>query len=157
MNRDERRSAYVEKLRDPRWQKKRLEVLNRDDFTCRHCGAKDKTLHIHHGFYMDGKEPWQYPTDSLTTLCLDCHEAETAALRVEQWALINRLRYLGFGSHDFTLLRWVVDQFASHVGGIEMDGIRRLLTMGRDLRWYRVLMNVLDEEEKRNKVSEPSS
>lgn len=31
-------------------------------------------LHVHHTYYQDGKEPWQYPDDSLCTLCWDCHE-----------------------------------------------------------------------------------
>jgi len=26
--------TYSEKLKDPRWQKKRLEILSRDNFTC---------------------------------------------------------------------------------------------------------------------------
>lgn len=29
--------TYSQKLRDPRWQKKRLEILERDSFTCQHC------------------------------------------------------------------------------------------------------------------------
>jgi len=52
--------TYSEKLKDPRWQRKRLEVMQRDDFTCRNCGAKDKTLHIHHVRYLKGFEPWEY-------------------------------------------------------------------------------------------------
>ena len=28
-------SDYVEKLKDPRWQRKRLEIMQRDGFRCR--------------------------------------------------------------------------------------------------------------------------
>ena len=65
---------YAEKLKDPRWQKKRLEVFSRDQWTCRLCDAKDKSLNIHHIFYIKGFEPWDYPSGLLITLCCDCHE-----------------------------------------------------------------------------------
>lgn len=65
---------YAEKLKDPRWQKKRLEVFNRDGFKCCHCYADDKTLHVHHLIYLPGKEPWDYDMDCFLTLCYECHE-----------------------------------------------------------------------------------
>lgn len=68
--------SYSEKLKDPRWQKKRLEILNRDGWTCKKCGAKDKTLHVHHIFYSPGKDPWEIRNGFLVTLCEDCHELE---------------------------------------------------------------------------------
>ena len=64
---------YSEKLKDPRWQKKRLEILKRDNFTCKKCGDKTTTLHIHHLKYMKNKEPWETPKKDLITLCEDCH------------------------------------------------------------------------------------
>ena len=46
-------SEYAEKFKDPRWQKKRLEILERDDFSCRVCYDASNTLHVHHCFYSD--------------------------------------------------------------------------------------------------------
>lgn len=69
---------YCEKLKDPRWQKKRLEVMQRDEFTCRDCGAKDKTLNVHHCHYSKGG-PWATPDKFLLTLCEDCHERRQKA------------------------------------------------------------------------------
>lgn len=66
--------TYAEKLKDPRWQKKRLEVFGRDDFTCRMCGSKDKTLIVHHACYLPGSEPWDYDNNFLYTMCESCHE-----------------------------------------------------------------------------------
>lgn len=66
--------TYAEKLKDPRWQRKRLEVFNRDNFTCRDCGVKDKPLHVHHCHYEKG-DPWKTHSDFLLTLCEDCHNA----------------------------------------------------------------------------------
>jgi hypothetical protein len=70
--------TYAEKLKDPRWQKRRLEVLQAYDFKCCDCGADDKTLHVHHMIYRKGKEPWDYePMADLVALCEDCHDERT--------------------------------------------------------------------------------
>lgn len=82
--------TYSEKLRDPRWQKKRLEVMERDEFTCVTCGRKDKTLNVHHWYYRKGNEPWDYPTESLVCLCEDCHE-RIELLKVNLLAAIGKL------------------------------------------------------------------
>lgn len=63
--------TYSEKLTDPRWQKKRLEILNRDNWTCTKCGEKNDTLHVHH-FQYHG-EPWEIDNSLLVTLCKRCH------------------------------------------------------------------------------------
>ncbi len=67
--------TYREKLLDPRWQKKRLEILSRDNFICRLCGDSKTTLHVHHLRYRRDADPWDYPDASLLTACSDCHEA----------------------------------------------------------------------------------
>jgi 5-methylcytosine-specific restriction endonuclease McrA len=64
--------TYSEKLRDPRWQKKRLHILERDNWTCILCGAKEKPLQVHHVLYLK-INPWDYPDHLLQTLCDDCH------------------------------------------------------------------------------------
>lgn len=68
---------YRQKLLDPRWQKKRLKILERDEFTCRMCGADDITLHVHHKRYRYGADPWDITDDALVTLCEGCHENES--------------------------------------------------------------------------------
>lgn len=64
--------SYFEKLKDPRWQKKRLEIMERDSFTCRDCGATEKTLNVHHCYYAKGG-PWETASKFLLTLCEQCH------------------------------------------------------------------------------------
>jgi 5-methylcytosine-specific restriction endonuclease McrA len=71
------RSIY----QDPRWQKKRLEILNRDRFTCTFCGDNTKPLHVHHRWYESGRKPWEYPNEALVTYCEDCHSQMTAINR----------------------------------------------------------------------------
>ena len=63
--------TYAEKLKDPRWQKKRLLILKRDDFACQLCGDKETTLHVHHLSY--GANPWDSRNKNLITYCEHCH------------------------------------------------------------------------------------
>ena len=67
--------SYEELLKDPRWQKTRLEVFQRADWQCQQCSDKTTELHVHHTFY-DGREPWEYPENSLKCLCKNCHNSE---------------------------------------------------------------------------------
>lgn len=66
--------TYSEKLRDPRWQKRRLEVLERDGWKCTACGDASKTLHVHHRYYVSDRDPWFYPPWALQSLCEECHD-----------------------------------------------------------------------------------
>lgn len=65
--------TYAEKLKDPRWQKKRLEIMKRDGWKCRYCESSDKSLVVHHVVYENNHEPWEYDDWKLLTLCEDCH------------------------------------------------------------------------------------
>ena len=69
-------SEYSEKLKDPRWQKKRLEILKRDVWTCRSCMSKEKTLQVHHIFYLPNIDPWDIPDGFLITFCESCHKPD---------------------------------------------------------------------------------
>jgi 5-methylcytosine-specific restriction endonuclease McrA len=70
------KSEYSEKLKDPRWQKKRLEIFERDGWCCLSCGRTNAPLSIHHLYYDFDLNPWDYLDTSLITLCMECHEAE---------------------------------------------------------------------------------
>lgn len=74
------KKSYWEKLRDPRWQKKRLEILNRARFRCERCGDNENELHVHHGYYERGFDPWDYENETLWCLCGYCHEEVGKAL-----------------------------------------------------------------------------
>lgn len=66
---------YSDKLKDPRWQKKRLEIMQRDGFACQLCGDnKIAALTVHHKEYKKNTDPWDYDNDQLITLCEDCHK-----------------------------------------------------------------------------------
>jgi hypothetical protein len=67
-------TSYYELLKDPRWQRKRLEIMKLNNFSCEVCGDEEKTLNIHHSYYEKGLKPWDYPEQSLHCLCEDCHK-----------------------------------------------------------------------------------
>lgn len=84
--------TYANKLKNPKWQKKRLEILSRDEFTCQHCQDKEETLHVHHMYYEYGKNPWEYDSASLVTLCSGCHEIESEHIKEISPRLLNILK-----------------------------------------------------------------
>lgn len=69
--------AYIDLLRDGRWQVRKTEIMKRDNFKCQNCGAeasKGATLNVHHIRYRRGAMPWEYNDDELITLCEACHK-----------------------------------------------------------------------------------
>lgn len=93
------KKTYAEKLKDPRWQKKRLEILERDNWTCRHCFATDKTLHVHHLIYTTDN-PWDCDPDILITLCEECHNYESEVRNEWDMLLTTQFRCLGLSADD---------------------------------------------------------
>ena len=87
---------YAEKLKDPRWQKKRLKILERDNFTCQKCGASKIELQVHHKKYNDN--PWDTPNDSLITLCKYCHE------------IITDMNLIDENFEKFKIIKWHIDE-----------------------------------------------
>jgi hypothetical protein len=70
---------YHQQLRDPRWEKLRLEVLQRDDWRCQEpaCAHRHNArvmLVVHHKQCLPGRDPWDYPAENLITLCEKCHD-----------------------------------------------------------------------------------
>ena len=77
-------------LKHPKWQRIRLEVMNRADFKCEKYGCdypSDETnpLNVHHEYYDEENkwlEPWEYPITSLKCLC-EKHHREIHMLEEE--------------------------------------------------------------------------
>lgn len=66
--------TYWQKLQDPRWQKLRLEVMQKNNFCCESCKDDKSTLNVHHKDYIKGREPWEYGVAQLSVLCEKCHK-----------------------------------------------------------------------------------
>ncbi len=71
---DAGRRDYAAALTDPRWQRKRLEIMQRDGWACTRCGDAESQLHVHHSAY-NGK-PWECPDSAMFTLCHECHSKQ---------------------------------------------------------------------------------
>lgn len=103
------KKSYSEKLKDPRWQKKRLEILSRDHWRCRHCGDGTVTLHVHHLKYFNGRNPWDYDDNYLITLCEECHKTDHDSRSESEAVLLEALRNGGFSVSDIINLAAVAD------------------------------------------------
>jgi len=106
---------YWEKLKDPRWQRKRLEVMQRDDFKCVWCKSDDSELHVHHGFYRRGAEPWEHDDGELWTLCRKCHDHATQLDECMR-SVIGRMR-----PSQIYILFFIVAAFKRHIQKIDVD------------------------------------
>lgn len=90
---------YKQKLLDQRWQQKKSAIQIRDKFTCRKCGDKNSTVHVHHRQYIHGRDPWDYPDNLLVLLCAKCHEQEESCADVIK-EMAYTLRYWGYFNTD---------------------------------------------------------
>lgn len=109
----EKRKKYLEKFKDPRWQKLRLKVFERDEWACQKCFNEKLTLNVHHINYLKDKEPWEYPIEALITLCEECHNEEVETRPNYERSLLFALREkflaedvseIGIGFHTMPML-----------------------------------------------------
>lgn len=97
-------SEYSKKLRDPRWQRLRLEIFQRDGWRCTNCWARDRTLHCHHKEYIPGADPWDHPPEMLATLCEVCHDLSHADSSEVVEYLGANMRAAGWGNFEIHAL-----------------------------------------------------
>lgn len=114
------KSKYSEQLKSPKWQKRRLEILNRDKFTCQICGSTEKTLHVHHTIYIPGRNIWEYEDDQLITLCEDCHAEEHGVLSNFVNNIISDLKYQGLTNFE---IESYLGRHTLGAGGIYVDSM----------------------------------
>jgi hypothetical protein len=84
-------SNYSELLKDPRWQKKRLLIFERDGWMCQICLDENSTLNVHHNKYI-GDKPWETPDEYLLTVCEQCHKKEEELKNFDFYSMVEDLR-----------------------------------------------------------------
>jgi hypothetical protein len=87
-------SYYSDKLADPRWQRKRLEILQAANFRCEDCGRGDIELQVHHCAYLPGKKTWEHDVSLLMCVCVYCHanrQNREDAIRVSLGRIMRHL------------------------------------------------------------------
>lgn len=77
------KKTYSDKLLDPRWQKKRLKIFERDNWSCVCCADSSSTLSVHHKSY--NVNPWNVENDQLMTLCVLCHKLYEQAKKISDF------------------------------------------------------------------------
>jgi hypothetical protein len=100
------KQSYSQMLRHPRWQAKRLEVMQRAGFACESCGDTETTLNVHHVLYRKGAAPWEYEARDLVCLCERCH-AEFHNVKVDLDLMIGYVLREGGARDVFRLGRAV--------------------------------------------------
>ena len=96
---------------NPKWKKRRLDILKRDKYTCRSCGASSCALHVHHRWYLSGRKAWEYPDVALVSMCPGCHhEYGPSTLEKESFeATIEFLTQCGFNMARFGVASYYAD------------------------------------------------
>lgn len=117
---------YSEKLKDPKWREKRFKILSRDDHRCTQCGQDDGKLDVHHLYYLDYKEPWEYDNDALKTLCDACHEQWHFDQNRCEGSFLRAFYQKGFAPHQLLDL-------ASGFNKLELEASRNIITTAIEL------------------------
>lgn len=102
---------YSDKLKSPKWQKKRLQILERDNWQCQYCKDTETQLQVHHLKYSG--EPWDAKNEDLITACSDCHN------------IITKSSYVFDKIHKRKLLEHNGNKFMANV--MSKDGVKSLI------------------------------
>ena len=130
--------------RNVNWQKKRLEILERDNWTCRSCGKDkdtlgDALLNVHHIYYISGKKPWEYPDKLLITFCEDCHKKRHEIMLYIHEGLSKMPISAVLGVMELTYAS-ALKEFLAMVGASEDPIDENLLTLA-----YRLILDAYAE------------
>lgn len=93
---------YLSQLKHPKWQKKRLKILERDDFTCQVCGDKETELHVHHNSYKGN--PWNIDDSELITVCKFCHKLKHKISNFSSY-IVKKIKLKSINITIYLLLR----------------------------------------------------
>lgn len=149
--------TYAEKLKDPRWQKRRLELLEAAKWQCEDCRSKTNTLHVHHGCYIRATDPWDYPDDVMHVLCESCHDM------TQGWLENLHVQIGRLNTNQIVVLGGLVECLGNEEGMIDAKThmnilvilttvVRTALSVARypesrfDLPWLGIATYVADEE-----------
>lgn len=95
------KDRYYQALKHPKWQRKRLEVMNRDNFQCALCKDSETQLHVHHKSYNNKTGmPWDVEDSELITLCEHCHYEVEARIANGAKFHLNRYHIIKYVNED---------------------------------------------------------
>lgn len=124
---------YKSQYMHPKWQKRRLEMLESAEYKCQSCEDTEKTLHVHHKRYIKGRDVWDYADSDLNVLCETCHQLEHSTrdnlneilARLESYQtsdltclLVGFLNYIGIAGEKETKDYMTMNESAVNAGYI---------------------------------------
>ena len=145
-------STYSEQLQHPKWQKKRLEILQRDNFSCCLCSDKETQLQIHHKRYVNGKDVWDYDSNDLQTLCKRCHTIAESLKGTGEAPLV--CKNMGINADGIIMLCIAADRenmLSVNIYSVGNNQVKHIITIGE--KRMLAIMDLFDlAEGKLNKV-----
>ena len=124
---EKKSSAISSQYTNPNWQKKRLLIMERDDYTCKSCGDNKNTLNVHHLAYHKNSKIWEYENDELITLCKNCHEEITEYVNES----ISFVRGLSFSVEMADEINQIIREFDGN-NPYQLMRMRKVLIALRD-------------------------
>jgi hypothetical protein len=111
--------TYSDLLLNQKWQKRRYEILTRDNFRCRFCGEEDKGLQVHHIIY-ESKFPWETSDRYLITLCSKCHKEEEFMKDFDYYSLLNTS---GITRQQFAKICIEIDKYFKRIDWQDVESL----------------------------------
>lgn len=140
--------TYAQKLLDPRWQRKRLEILQKADFTCNGCHATEETLHVHHVHYKKGAEPWDYDDEDLVALCHKCHlaaeEEKTEVLKMLTNEFTSSLLY-EIRTHSLSMVFYGLTAAFNTLSDVKKTSAK-IQEMEESMQFFQKILDQLKED-----------
>lgn len=140
--------GYSDLLKDPRWQKLRLKIFDRDGWKCRVCECEAKTLHVHHKKYVWGANPWDSPPEDLITVCENCHSEYREGIRAAENHMLVSLRKAGYWPQDIVLIadalagfkdkRWLIPNLLNYFSRNEQSLMQQWRKIVNSKWWKKI-------------------
>lgn len=100
--------SYKSQLQDERWLDLSKQIRERDNQFCVFCGSTHN-LNVHHINYVKGLKAYEYPKESLITLCEKCHEKLHIEKNMKLLDNVNIGDKYAYDHSDFTNYNLVSD------------------------------------------------
>lgn len=137
--------TYSEKLKNPKWQRKRLEIFQRDNWACVNCESTTECLRVHHKKYIYGNDPWDYDNSFLETLCHKCHEKEHEITPEPIATILTKIEYENLYKEELPVLAIIKQQIH------ELQ--EKLKNITDDLLEAEILKNIIFLQGKRKELT----
>ena len=134
--------SYSDQYQDPRWQKKRLEVMERHGWKCQQCGTETKQLHVHHITYEDGKSVWEYDNVNFLCLCEQCHKTYHLCVDIFRRLLASCISFPNDGIPEVAILTTMIED-----AEILVPPARGKLLKAIYSSWWQICNSLMEREE----------